>query len=197
MATLTNNVNAQNIIDRFADYVAATANSGIVWGTNALPFPECPPGYFGGTTAGRTIAISGNGPIGGTGVTITASIILATLLAETYQFTKIRNFHARLTVTGGGGNTPAGPHYDGPGTVFDQTQKSHLTQPLPIDTNSIVAGDVYVNKKITTAGLEDLFDRLRALYNSRINYTIGTVYADISVCHGNCHSSCHGSRSRR
>ena len=47
MATLTNPINAQNIVDRFADYVTATADSGISWGTNALPFSEFNSANFG------------------------------------------------------------------------------------------------------------------------------------------------------
>jgi hypothetical protein len=38
MATLNNPVNANNLVDRFNDFVAATANRNIVWGTGNKPF---------------------------------------------------------------------------------------------------------------------------------------------------------------
>ena len=51
---LTDPISRQNIVDRFADYVRATANAGISWGTNAYPFGEWTHGYlFGGDTNGK------------------------------------------------------------------------------------------------------------------------------------------------
>jgi hypothetical protein len=39
MATLTNPINADNIVDRFADFVVDTANANIVWSASNKPFP--------------------------------------------------------------------------------------------------------------------------------------------------------------
>ena len=38
MATLTNPITKQNIVDRFADFVSNHNNNQIVWGTNNKPF---------------------------------------------------------------------------------------------------------------------------------------------------------------
>ena len=60
MATLTNPVEDQNIVNRFADYVPPAANTGISWGSNSFPFSHGSwPGYFGGSTGGRSLGISG------------------------------------------------------------------------------------------------------------------------------------------
>ena len=37
MATLTNPVEEQNVVNRFADYVPPAANTGISYGTNSIP----------------------------------------------------------------------------------------------------------------------------------------------------------------
>lgn len=188
MATLTNPVNKQNIVDRFADFVVGTANSGISWGTNALPFPEMPTTYFGGTTSGKPIGISGNS-IGGTG--ITASNIRSVLESETYYYTNIRLLTARLNVTGDGGNTGSRPTA---GIVFDQTAKAHLNGnyrssiPTP-NTANVVAGQV-----IRATNLETYFSNLRSSYNA-VRDTAVTIQID--VCHASCHNSCHSSRGRR
>lgn len=188
MATLSGNINTQNIVDRFSDYVTSTSNSGIEWGTNNLPFPEFSSSTFGGTTAGRPISISGPN-IDSSGSNITASNIYNTLVAETNQCTKIHHLRAILFVTGDGGNTGSRPT---PGTVFDQTKVSYLT-----NTNSIGSpnnGGVSTGNNVTVTSLENLFDNLRSSYNTKRSIT-NTVQVD--VCHSSCHSSCHGSRSRR
>ena len=119
MAALTNPVNAQNVVDRFTDYVVSTANSGISWGSNAKPFPEMPDAYFGGGTGGRAIGISG---VNISANPITASTIYNTLVNETYNYFYIRNMRAVRFVTGTGGNTPGGPQFGGAGGVnYDVT----------------------------------------------------------------------------
>lgn len=175
MASLSNPVNSQNIIDRFADYVVASGNSSISWGTNALPFGEFPAGYFGGDTGGKGIEISG----GNLSNPISAANIFNTLVAETNRYTRIRNLRALRYVSGYG--------YD-----IDWTAKANMNtdylQSIPASSN-IAAGDT-----ITTSALETLFDNLRYWYNSA---AANTVTIQIDVCHSSCHSSCHGSRGRR
>lgn len=181
MATLTNNINPQNIVDRFADYVTATADSGITWGTNALPFSQFDAGYLGGTTAGRPIGVTGAtiSPVGGT---ITASAIYDTLVNETAKYTSIRNLRAILNLTGSG-------------TQFDQTAVTYLSYGLYGQSiGSPANGGVSSGSVITSSGLESLFNNLRSSYNTA---RAATTTITITVCHTSCHSSCHGSRGRR
>ena len=190
MATLNNPINPQNIVDRFADYAVATANSGISWGTNAYPFAEWTYGAeFGGTTAGKTIGITGSN-IDAVGNVINAANIYNTLLAETATYTNIRNLRALLFVDGGGGNTGT---RGTPGYIFDVTAKAHFNTAY---RQSIGAGasDVVSGSTATAAGLETYFDNLRTSYNTaRAN----TITLQVNVCHASCHNACHGSRGRR
>ncbi len=192
MAQLTNPVERQNIVDRFADYVVATANSGISWGTNAYPFSECDfTGIFGGPTSGKGIEVVGGSIGAGPSGEITAQNIYDTLIAETYRYTRIRTIRCLLFVTGDGGNTGSRPT---PGYVYDQTAIANL------NTNylqSVTSGrdDVLSGNVVTVSGLEAMFDSMRANYNSARGNSAGTWTT--TVCHASCHSSCHSSRGRR
>jgi hypothetical protein len=195
MASLTNPVTLQNIIDRFADYVVATANSGIVWGTNAIPFPELSAAYFGGDTSGKPTSLSG---AGARGSLVAALTIYNGVLSETFRYSNIRNMRAILNVTVTGGapwNTSAGPRTPG-GIIFDQTRKAHLNTGYIYATNAalLARGQPLTGARIERAGLEDLFDRARALY---LDFSDNTETVTVNVCHASCHSSCHSSRSRR
>ena len=181
MATLTNNINSQNIVDRFADYVTATAGAGISWGANALPFSQFSPANFGGTTAGRPIGITGPSisPVGGK---ITASNIYDTLVIETARYTSIRNLRAILNLTGSG-------------TQFDQTAVAYMSYGLYGQSiGSPANAGVSSGSTITSSGLESFFNNLRTSYS---NARSATTTLTITVCHTSCHSSCHGSRGRR
>lgn len=188
MAALTNPVNAQNIVDRFADYVVGSANSGISWGTNAYPFAEFDGNYFGGGTGGKGIGINANN-LGSTN-TITAQSIYDVLITETYYYTNIRYLRALLFVDGGGGNTGSRPT---PGYIYDGTAVAFMNGNYYQGVSS-GRSDVYATNTITTAGLEAMFDSMRANYNSLRG---NTVTVQINVCHASCHSSCHSSRGRR
>lgn len=195
MATLTSPVNAQNIVDRFADYVVATTNAGIVYGSNSWPFYDgavnlAP--FFGGTTAGKPIGIVGAN-LGSPGI-VTAYTIFYQTLNETFKYTMIRNTTWTLNVSGGGGNTGTRPT---PGNVIVRTGKSYLNSGYVIATNvsAVSQGQVVRSQKITTASLEDLFNRLRAAWQNF--YNNNPVSLTFPVCHASCHSSCHSSRSRR
>lgn len=187
MATLTNPINAQNIIDRFADYVVATANSGIVWGTNAVPFPEMSTAYFGGTTAGKAIGTTGSFATN----PINASQIYNAVVAETYTYTNIRNLNAKLNVTGGGGNTGSRPTA---GIVYNNTQVAYLNTNYRQTLTSPNDGGVAAGNAASVANLQQLFANCQAEYNAKRG-TIQTIQID--VCHASCHSSCHSSRGRR
>ena len=191
MATLTDPINAQNIVDRFSDYVVSTANSGISWGTGALPFPEMPAANFGGGTGGRSIGITGSSI---TPDPITASTIYNTLVNETYNYFYIRNLRAIRNVTGAGGNTPAGPYRPGAlgGSNFDTTAVAYNNDRNAQD-NALNNG-VAVDSVISDENLELFLAACRAKYNTA-RATTRTIQID--VCHASCHSSCHGSRGRR
>jgi hypothetical protein len=188
MATLTNPITPQNIVERFADYVVATGNAGIVWGIGAKPFSEMPDSYFGGGTSGKSIEISGNS-IAAT--PITALNIYNSLVQETNRYTRIRNLRARLSVTGGGGNTGTRPSA---GVVFDQTRVANMSTSYLTSIGSPNNAGVTSGQIVTATNFENFFNNLRSAYNTARS---STVEVTISVCHASCHSSCHGSRSRR
>lgn len=188
MATLDSPITPQNIVDRFADYVTATANSGISWGTNNPPFVEFDVAQFAGATPGRSISISGTAI---TADPITALNIYNTLVAETASYTNIRSLNAILNVEGGGGNTGS---RGAAGVIFNDTAMSHMNISFRQDIGAPAASDVLADSQITSAGLETFFDTLRTAYNNARG-TSTTI--QVNVCHASCHSSCHSSRGRR
>lgn len=211
MATLTNPITPQNIVDRFADYVATTANASIVWGTNANPTMDTSPvsgvtavvevipdSVMGGSTSGKTIGITGTN-LGAAGDTITASTIYNTLVAETNVYTRIKNMRARGRVTGGGGNTGTrlrntsntGVAYR---ELLNTVNKTHMSTSYVSSIGSPANGGVASGQTISSSNLETFFTTLRTSYTTKRDAT--TEYIT-SVCHASCHSSCHGSRGRR
>ena len=203
MATLNNPVSATNLVDRFNDFVAATANRNIVWGTNSKPFPEMPNSTFGGTTSGM-----GNqtGNLGLTGQ-ITADDMITKFSAATASYTRIRRMRAILNLTGGGGNTPRGPRSGTPGVIIDQTEISNLStaylQGLGIDDGGVQQDKLISRASLQGGGViengfivnyEGFFRECRTAYEEA-RTTSTTVRID--VCHSSCHRSCHSSRTRR
>jgi hypothetical protein len=180
MTTLTNPITPQNIVDRFADFVTATANSSIVWGTNSKPFSEMPDATFGGTTSGKTVTATGNS-IGATGTTITAQNIVNTLLTETALYTSIRQLRAVKNLIGAG-------------IIYDSTNKTHLNTSYSQILNSVNSSNVSSGNIISSSNLETFFTNLQNEYNTKAA-NVQTIQID--VCHSSCHSSCHGSRGRR
>ncbi len=189
MATLTNPITPQNIVERFADYVVATGNAGIVWGIGAKPFSEMPDSYFGGGTSGKSIEISGNS-IAAT--PITALNIYNSLVQETNRYTRIRTLRARLNVTGSGGNSGTRPNQ---GIVFDETKVANMSTSYLLNIGSPNNAGVASGQVVTTTNFENFFENLRTAYNTTSRNSVLSV--EISVCHASCHSSCHGSRGRR
>lgn len=187
MVSITNPVNAQNIVNRFADYVVATGNSGISWGTNAVPFGEMP-WIWGGDTNGKGIGINGDwirtSPI-------IASTIYNVLYNETYAYTRMRRLRALLFVAGGGGNTGSRPT---PGYIYDGTAKANLNGNYFVGIGGVGAPGIGAGTVINAGNLENLFNNLRASYNAA---AAQTVTYQVDVCHASCHSSCHSSRGRR
>jgi hypothetical protein len=186
---LTDNINAQNVVNRFADYVRGAANQGISWGTNAYPFGEFGviAFVFGGDTNGKPIEISG-GNISSN--PITAQTVYQVLIDETTRYTRVRLMRALLFVDGGGGNNGSRPT---PGYIYDGTAVAHLNSNYQVGVsagrNNVFAGNV-----MTRGGTADMFNNMRAAYN---NIRGQAVTFQVNVCHASCHSNCHNSRSRR
>lgn len=187
MATLSGNIRPQNIVDRYADFVTATANANLEWNQENKPFAEFDGTEFNSGT--RTIGITGD-DIDTAGQLVTPNNIYDALLTETATYTNIRNLRALLFVDGGGGNTGSRPT---PGNVFDSTQKAHLTDARRQELNVVTQG-IATGQDITVTNLESLFGRLRDAYTDK---SIDTITIQVNVCHASCHSSCHGSRGRR
>jgi len=181
MAVLSSNVNKQNIVNRFVDYTTATANSGISWGTNSIPFAEFNGAEFGGDTSGLFVGISGdNLP----DANIVASSIYNVLLSETNAYSHIRNLRAVRT-------------YQTEGTVdinWDGTAVAYMNTGYLQSLGSPSDAGVVSAANITAGGMEAFFDTLRAGYNSvRGN----TVTITVATCHSNHSNTCHLSRGRR
>ena len=190
MATLTNPISPQNIVDRFADYVVATANSGIIYHTTNKPFPEFDVGLL-GPDSGLTIAITGSNivPAAPPNNIITASTIYNTLLAETNRYTRIRTLNATLTITEGAGNKTREPN-----SGVNVTRIAHLSASYVLNVGSPANGGVASQSVASTSSLETFFTNLRTAYNTARS-TVQVI--NVNVCHGSCHSSCHTSRGRR
>lgn len=193
MAALTNPIEEGNLASRFADYVAATANGSIAWGTNAYPAYQgtervVPADQFGGSTSGRASA-PGSALTAGT-TRITASVITNIFRNETQAYLGIRNLQAILNVTGGGGNTGTRPTA---GVIYDVTAKSYLSSDYQLDLGAIT-GNPTAGTLVDSSNLETFFTNLRARY---IAVRDTTVTYQTDVCHASCHSSCHSSRGRR
>lgn len=197
MATLTNPINKQNVVDRFADYVVATANAGISWGTNNTP-PYFSTAYFGGTTGGKAIETSGGNL---TDANVTAATIYNVLVAETQRYSNIRNLRALVFVTGAGNTVGTGDRTDlgpvvgqGPGYIYDVTAKAYLSTAYRQATISPANAGVASTRVVVAANLESFYNNLRSTYSTYGN-TTQTIQVD--VCHASCHSSCHSNRGRR
>jgi len=212
MATLTNNINADNIVDRYTDYITNWVNSNIRWGTNNVPswpytdpwgtarvYQIYPSSSFGGTTSGIPRSVSG-GSLGGSGAIITASTLVNAFISETNRYVRVRYSRVNLFVTGGGAgwNTPAGPIFlfgDPADPVNTQEGYAHSTFDGTISTPS--SSGISSDNLITTGNLENFFQSLQNNLGSARNNPGNPLIFNEYVCHSSCHSSCHGSRSRR
>ena len=202
MAVLTNPINKQNIVDRFADYVVATANASISWGTNNRPpyFDTTYLGFepFGGTTGGKPIESSAANL---TDTNVTATTIYNTLVAETQRYSNIRNLRALVNVTGAGNTAGNGTRIDAgpivgsnPGIIYDVTAKAYLSTNYRQATGSPANAGVASSQVVRGANLESFFNNLRTQYTT---YNSTTATIQVNVCHSSCHTSCHANRGRR
>ena len=185
MATLTNPITKQNIVDRFADFVSNHNNGQIVWGTNNKPFSQMPNSEFSGSTSGRSIGITGASI---TGDTIDSSTMISVLEGEAYEYTRIRKMRARLLMqTSGTGE--ANPRVD-----FNQTAVAYLASGRRVALDGINQSTVEEDDLVSVTGIETYFTDLRREMNEKRD---STYNKDVTICHSSCHSNCHGSRGRR
>ncbi len=181
---LTNPVDADNIVDRFADFVVESANDGIVWSSSNIPFPEATSSDF-GASAGKSISIDGDDITPSNNI-ITKANIYNTLITETTRYTSIRKIRARLFIGTGPGNQTRASN-----TGFDATNVSHMSG---TGYQGSITGVTALGDKPEVNDLETFFTNLEAKYNTNRNTT--QTYSK-TVCHSSCHNSCHNSRGRR
>ena len=193
MTTLNNPITSQNIVDRFADFVTTTANTGITWGTNNKPFSQMPDSYLGGTTDGSTVTATGDS-IGLTGDNITAANIVNALLAETALYTNIRNLRAVLNVVLTFTGSKNAIYPGGGGVVYDQTAKTYLNTDYRQTLNAVASTNVESGQIISATNLETFFTNLQTEYSTQ---SVNTATIQVDVCHASCHGNCHGNRGRR
>lgn len=195
MVSLTDNVFNGNVVDRWEDYVAVAARSGVAWGTNAKPFSQMPTSYFGGATNNLPAvnAYSADNMVGDRYTVITASTVRTGLINATTNWTHLRLMRARRW-------------YNSQGRYllqYDSTQKAYQTTGVRV---AIAAPSIPTNgpnnngwlitrgSDASNTGMEEYLARLRSAYYTRQN---SSVLRDVYVCHYSCHYSCHGSRGRR
>jgi hypothetical protein len=181
---LTNPVDADNIVDRFADFVVETANDSIIWSSSNRPFPEAPSSDF-GSASGKAISIDGSDVTPANNI-ITKANIYNTLISETTKYTSIRKIRARLLISTGAGNKTREAN-----TGFDQTNVSHMSG---TGYQGTITGVAALGAKPEVNDLETFFTNLETKYNTNRNTTQNYTK---SVCHSSCHNSCHNSRGRR
>ena len=195
MVSLTNNVYNGNVVDRWEDYVADAARTGIQWGFNRKPFSQAPNSWFGGnynSPPGR-ISYSSDNMVGNRYTTITASTVRNGLINATTNWTHLRNMRARRYYNSQGRNI----------LQYDSTQKAYQTTGVrsAISAPSIPTNGPTNNGWLITrgsdssnTGMEEYLARLRSAYYTRRDQAVSRISY---VCHYSCHSSCHGSRGRR
>ena len=198
MVSLVNNVGRANVRQRWEDYVAADARSGVAWGTTSKPFAEMPDDRFGGAIGsipGVTSYLADDN-IGSAGGTITASTLRTGMVNGASAWTHLRNMRARRYFNSQGNSQlqidttnkafmPNSGTYNGQGTVTAPT----VPTAGPTTGNTITIGSASGN-----TGMEEYLDLMRAAYRA-VRDT--AVIRDITTCHYSCHYSCHGSRGRR
>lgn len=196
MVSLTNNVRNSNVVDRWEDYVADAARTGVSWGLNRKPFSQAPDSWFGGNYNGlpaRT-AYSSDNMVGDTGTIITASTLRDGLIAATSNWTHLRNMRARRYYNSQGRNIL---QYDNTAKAY-QTTGERLTIASPgIPVNGPTNNPSYlitIGSNSSNTGLEEYLAQLREAYYVIRDNTVDRISY---VCHYSCHYSCHGSRGRR
>lgn len=184
------------IVQRTIEELNGVALPGIVWGTNAKPFPEAPNSWFGGRTDWAGIdPVAQNATYGALGV-IDASDLTESIRQITQYYTRVRNMRCVRVISGAGGNTSNGPY---PNTTYnvDQTKVAYTTVPQPTIISNYF--DIQSTYPISRGNLNNFILGMSQRYQilrPNIAGDDGSTYK-VSVCHTSCHSSCHSSRGRR
>lgn len=213
--TLNNNINANNVQDYFYDYIGKIANTGIVWGTNTLPFAEIGTAIFGGRTSGRPVDRA-YAP-GSSGVVINAKTIYDQMLVDTAKYTVMTSLHA-VRYLGGYGFTNNSRAKAYMSSAFElqvgNASKTGLIQFYFISGTvgaptyprvDNVPGFGYNTYPGSTGGVlantviyrSDFVYFRQYLYAWWLQSQNVTWYQRVDVCHTSCHGNCHGSRIRR
>lgn len=222
---ISNPISKANLVGRYNDFVADTANAGLSGGTNNKPTLT-----YSGTSYSRIRAadedeVYGGGTTGGAGDTassvlagtvIDASDIYSKLCAATNSYTNLRNVGTRFYIQGAGGNsgtisTPTstfeteasissnyGYTIAGGGfMVGTGSFKSHMNTSVrtSIAYNAASTFSLTTGDQVNDTNLELFFGHLEVKYQE-VEGTDYDTYLNWT-CHTSCHSSCHGSRGRR
>lgn len=186
------------IIQRTVEQINGVARTGIIWGTNAKPFPEAEDGWFEGRTdwggADPTVLNNSLGALG----TIEADGLTEYIRQVIEYYTRIRNMRCVRKVTGGGGNRPApGSPYTSTSANYDQTKIAFTRDPQATTISNYF--DIQSNNVISRGNLNNFILGMSQTYQVlRPNISGGdgeTYYKE--VCHVSCHNNCHNSRGRR
>ena len=208
-------INSNNIQDYFYDYIGKVANTGIVWGTNSLPFPEMPTAIFGGPRTGRPVDRTYRP--GNPGAVINAKTIYDQTLADTAKYTAMTSLRAQKVLGGVGsvynaigkaymssafelqaGNakkTGLIQFYFISGTVGSPTYPRVSNVP-GFGYNTYPGNDGGVISNTVIYRSDFLYFR-QSLYAWWLQSQNVTWYQRVDVCHTSCHGNCHGSRIRR
>ena len=195
MVSLTNNVYNGNVVDRWEDYVAEAARSGIAWGYNRKQFSQMSNSYFGGnynSPPGRA-SYSSDTMVGNRYTTIVASTVRNGLVNASRNWTHLRLMRARR-------------YYNSQGRwvlQYNSTQKAYQTTGVrtnvsapSIPTNGPLNNGWLITRgsDSSNTGMEEWLARLRSNYYGIKNSPVNRY---VYVCHYSCHYSCHSSRGRR
>jgi hypothetical protein len=174
-------ITPDNLVAYYKAFVVdAYCNDRISWASNSYPHGYFDGSYLDGSTAGRSISITGAN-VGTQGNLIDASDIYDALVGETAKYTVIRNMRVILYLSGSG-------------TIFDSTAKSYMSSGYLQSYSSPDNAGVVTDNTITASQLEALFSNLRENWASLAN---NVVTVSQTICHSSCHSNCHSSRGRR
>lgn len=186
------------IVQRTIEQINGVARTGIVWGTNAKPFPEAEDSWFSGRNDWGGLDPNAVDSTYGSLGRIEADGLTESIRQIIQYYTRIRNMRCVRKVTGSGGNRPAaGSPYTSTSSNVDQTKIAFTTEEQPTVISNYF--DIQANSVISRGNLNNFILGMSQTYQilrPNIAGSDGETYYK-EVCHVSCHSSCHGSRGRR
>lgn len=162
----------------FNALVKNRANSGILWGTNAMPSYALAD-WFGGTTAGMTAEPS-EAELGAPG-DVSAKKVRDGLYNCALLYSRIRLARVLVYMTGAG-------------YVVDSTAMAHLAAQYQSVIVPPSLPGAQEETDLSYTALQAYVEKLWTQLNAQRNIS---VLLQNTVCHSSCHGSCHGSRNRR